>query len=143
MALSPTPTHGTAAEVATPHRLSTDRCRTVLREATHGYLALSRGALPIVVPVSCALDGDSLLVRAGPGSLDQATAQPGVVAFGTIIPSVDGTCRWEVLVQGRAELVCSPASDFPPRLALTNPASTTVFRLTLELLTGWEHRPAL
>ena len=46
-------------------------------------------------------------------------------------------------MQGRAELVRCPASDVPPRLPLTNPALTTVFRLTLELLTGWEYRPAL
>ena len=143
MAFSPTSTPETAVELATPSRLSPEGCRTLLQEAKDGYLALSRGALPIVVPVSCALDGDSLLVRAGPGSLDRVTTQPGIVAFGTTIPSANGTCRWEVLVQGRAELVCSPASDLPPRLALTNPASTTVFRLTLELLSGWEYRPSL
>jgi hypothetical protein len=115
----------------------------LLQQAKDGYLALSRGALPIVVPVSCALDGDSLLVRAGPGSLDRVTTQPGIVAFGTTIPNTDGTCRWEVLVQGRAELVTCPGSDVPPRLPHISPALTAVFRLTLELVTGWEHTLAL
>ena len=32
-----------------------------------GHLALSQGALPLVVPVTCALDGEDLLVRAGLG----------------------------------------------------------------------------
>ena len=78
--------HETAVELATPPRLSPERCRTLLREAKDGYLALSRGALPIVVPVSCALDDDALLGAGGAGSLDRVTAQPGVVAFGTTIP---------------------------------------------------------
>ena len=65
MALSPTAMHQTAVERAAPPRLSPERCRTLLREAKNGYLALSRSALPIVLPVSCALDGESLLLRAG------------------------------------------------------------------------------
>ena len=113
MALSPTAMHETAVERATPPRLSPERCRTLLREAKDGYLALSRGALPIVLAVSCGIDGESLLVRAGPGSLDRVTAQPGVVAFATTILSVDGTSRWEVLVQGRAENVQRPGRRCP------------------------------
>ena len=156
-----------ALELATPPRLSPDRCRSLLAEASDGYLALSQGALPVVLPVTCALDGESLLVRAGPGLLDRLSSQPGVVAFGTTIPSDQGpsdqgpsdqgpsdqgpsdqgpsdhgTCRWEILVQGRAERVCQPASSVPPRFPLINNSLTTVFRVTLELLTGWEYRPA-
>ena len=156
-----------ALDLATPPRLSPDRCRSLLAEATDGYLALSRGALPVVLPVTCALDGESLLVRAGPGSLDRLSSQPGVVAFGTTIPSDHGPsdhgpsdhgpsdhgpsdhgpsdhgpCRWEILVQGRAERVCHPASNVPPRFPLINSSLTTVFRVTLELLTGWEYGPA-
>ncbi len=151
-----------ALVLATPPRLSPDRCRSLLAEATDGYLALSQGALPVVLPVTCALDGESLLVRAGPGSLDRLSAQPGVVAFGTTIPSphgpsphgpsphgpsadgpsANGTCRWEILVQGRAERVGHPASNVPPRFPLINSRLTTVFRVTLEVLTGWEYRPA-
>ncbi len=146
-----------ALVLATPPRLSPDRCRSLLAEATDGYLALSQGALPVVLPVTCALDGESLLVRAGPGSLDRLSSQPGVVAFGTTIPSDQGpsghgpsdhgpsdhgTCRWEIMVQGRAERVCHPASNVPPRFPLINNSLTTVFRVTLELLTGWEYRPA-
>jgi hypothetical protein len=35
-----------------------------------------------------------------------------------------------------------PATDVPPRLPLINSSLTMVFRVTLELLTGWEYRPA-
>jgi Pyridoxamine 5'-phosphate oxidase len=142
MALSPAEMHETALELATPPRLNAERCRSLLGEAKGGYLALTRGALPIVLPVTCALDGEMVLVRAGPGSLDRITPQPGVVAFGTTIQSPDGTCLWEVLVQGRAETVRHPAADVPPRLPFINNTLTTVFRVTLDLLTGWEYRPA-
>jgi nitroimidazol reductase NimA-like FMN-containing flavoprotein (pyridoxamine 5'-phosphate oxidase superfamily) len=142
MAISPIVTHETAVELATPPRLSPERCRSLLSEATEGYLALSRGALPIVVPATCAIDGESLLVRAGPGSLDRFTPHPDVVAFGTTVPSVDGTYRYEVLVQGRAEVVPDPATDVPPRFPLINSALTTVFRVTLELVTGWQFGPS-
>ncbi|HTT91192.1 MAG TPA: pyridoxamine 5'-phosphate oxidase family protein [Acidimicrobiales bacterium] len=127
--------------LATPPRLSPERCRSLLAEATDGYLALSRGALPVVLPVTCALDGESLLVRAGPGSLDRITPHPGVVAFGTTIPSPDGARRWEVLVQGTAEAVRHPTRDVPPRFPIISSSLTTVFRVTLDLLTGWEYAP--
>jgi hypothetical protein len=141
MANSPTATHGMAVELSAP-RLSSKRCRDLLSEAREGYLALSRGALPVVVPVTCALGSDSLLLRAGPGSLDGFASQPGVVAFGTSIPSVDGTCRFEVLVQGRAELVRDPATGSPPRFPLVDNSLTIVFQVTLELVTGWQFGPA-
>jgi nitroimidazol reductase NimA-like FMN-containing flavoprotein (pyridoxamine 5'-phosphate oxidase superfamily) len=141
MAISPVAMHETAVELAAPPRLSPERCRSLLSHAQEGYLALSRGALPIVLPVSCALDSETLLVRAGPGSLDRVTAQPGVVAFATTIPGDEGTGRCEVLVQGRAEVVRALAADVPPRLPLINSDLTTVFRVTLELLTGWQYGP--
>jgi Pyridoxamine 5'-phosphate oxidase len=141
MAISPTAMHQTAIEQATPSPLSPERCRTLLREATDGYLALSRGALPIVLAVSCGVDHECLLVRAGPTSLDRLSAQPGVVAFATTILSIDGRSRWEVLVQGRAEIVPGSAADVPPRLPLIESSQTTVYRMTMELLTGWQYGP--
>ncbi|MGH9104734.1 MAG: pyridoxamine 5'-phosphate oxidase family protein [Acidimicrobiales bacterium] len=138
--MNPTP-HATAVKLAASIRLSPERCRMLLREAREGYLALSRGALPIVLPVSCALAGESLLLRARPTSFDRLTAQPGVVAFATTILSEDGTARWEVLVQGRAEIVLNPAADVPQRLPLIDSSQTTVFRVALELQTGWQYGP--
>jgi hypothetical protein len=141
MAISPARMQGTALELAPPPRLNPERCLSLLREARQGYLALSRAALPIVLPVNCAVDGGLLLVRVGPGSFDQAAPQPGVVAFGTVIPRTDGAGRWEVLVQGRAELVHHGISDIPHKLAFVNNSLTVVFRVTLELVTGWEYGP--
>jgi nitroimidazol reductase NimA-like FMN-containing flavoprotein (pyridoxamine 5'-phosphate oxidase superfamily) len=133
--------HETAVKLAMPPRLTPERCRSLLSDVKEGYLALSRGALPVVLPVSCALDGETLLVRAGPGSLDRVTAQAGVVAFAATIPVDEVASRCEVLVQGRAEVVRAPASDVPPGLPLVNSGLTTVFRVTLERLTGWQYGP--
>jgi hypothetical protein len=93
-----------------------------------GYLALSQGALPIVVPVSCALDGDSLLVRAGPDLVGRVPLQPGIVAFGTTMTSLDESSRWEVV-----------SRTVPPPLSHVDDASTAVLRISLELLTGWQY----
>jgi hypothetical protein len=105
-----------------------------------GYLASSQGALPIVVPVSCALDDDFLLVRAGPDLVGRVPLQPGIVAFGTTMTNLDESSRWEVLVRGRAEVERDPRSrEIPPRLLHVDQNSTTVLRISLELLTGWQY----
>ena len=63
--------------------LSDERCRSLLASASSGHLALSRSALPLVVPVTCVLDGDALLVRARLGLVGKVPPRPGVVAFET------------------------------------------------------------
>jgi hypothetical protein len=121
-------------------RLSDETCRSLLASASAGYLALSQSALPFVVPVTCVIDGDALVVRAGPGLLGRAPLQPGVVAFATDGASTDGGSRWEVLVQGHCELTdeCL-ALKSPPQLTLVDPRLTTVLRVRTELITGWQY----
>ncbi|HUC13031.1 MAG TPA: pyridoxamine 5'-phosphate oxidase family protein [Acidimicrobiales bacterium] len=135
-ALSPleVPPHGPVP------RLSDERCRFILASASSGYLALSQNALPFVVPVTCVLDGDALVVRAGLGLLGKVPLHLGVVAFETGGASVDGRSRWEVLVQGH----CEPTdeglvSKSPPQLSLIDPGVTTVLRMRMELITGWQY----
>ena len=55
-------------------RLTAERCRSLLAAASGGHLALSQGALPLVVPVTCAVEGDNLLVRAGLGLIGKVPA---------------------------------------------------------------------
>jgi pyridoxamine 5'-phosphate oxidase-like protein len=135
-ALSPleVPPHGQVP------RLSDERCRFILASASSGYLALSQNALPFVVPVTCVLDGDALVVRAGLGLLGKVPLHPGVVAFETGGASLDGRSRWEVLVQGH----CAPTdeglvSKSPPQLSLVDPGVTRVLRMRTELITGWQY----
>jgi hypothetical protein len=123
--------------------LSDERCRSILSSASSGYLALSQNALPFVVPVTCVIDGDALVVRTGLGLLGKVPLQPGVVAFETGGASIDGRSRWEVLVQGHCELTHEGlVLESPPQLTLVEPALTTVLRIRMELITGWQYDAA-
>ncbi|MGD0810075.1 MAG: pyridoxamine 5'-phosphate oxidase family protein [Acidimicrobiales bacterium] len=122
-----------------PH-LSDERCRSLLASASSGHLALSRSALPLVVPVTCVLDGDALLVRARLGLVGKVPPRPGVVAFETAGASISGVWRWEVLVQGHCESADEGLGPkIPPQLTLVDPSLTTVLRIRIELLTGWQY----
>jgi hypothetical protein len=104
---------------------------------------LSQNALPFVVPVTCVIDGDALVVRAGLGLLGKVPLQPGVVAFETGGASIDGRSRWEVLVQGHCELTDEGlVLESPPQLTLVEPRLTTVLRMRMELITGWQYDAA-
>jgi len=106
-------------------------------------LALSQGALPLVVPVTCAVDGDDLLVRAGLGLIGKVPAQPGVVAFQTEGTSPGGSWWWEILVQGRAEVLDErrpgAGGKLPPPLPLVDQSMTTSLRIRMELFTGRQY----
>jgi hypothetical protein len=124
-------------------RLSDDRCHSLLASASSGHLALSLSALPLILPVSCVFDVDALFVRARLGLVSGVPREPGVVAFETAGTSIDGAWRWEVLVQGHCELTDEPAaSKSPPQLALVDPGLTTVLRMRIERLTGWQYGPS-
>lgn len=124
-------------------RLTPEVCRLLLAAATGGHLALSQGALPLVVPVTCAVDGEDLLVRAGLGLIGKVPAQPGVVAFQTEGTSPDGSSWWEILVQGRAEVLderrLGPGGKFPPPLPLVDQGMTAALRISMELFTGRQY----
>jgi len=120
--------------------LSDERCRSLLVSASAGHLALSRNALPLVVPVSCVLDGDALVVRARLGLVGKVPPRPGVVAFETAGTSINGGWRWEVLVQGHCESTDEGRGQkVPPELTLVDASLTTVLRIRIELLTGWQY----
>lgn len=139
MAISPVAAPG-ALSVGELPRLSAECCRALLGRASSGHLALSQGALPLVVPVTCALDGDALVVRAGLGLLGRVPRHPGIVAFETSGTNPDGTWRWEVLVQGRAEVLTELAGvKAPPQLDLVESGLTTALRISMELVTGWQY----
>lgn len=121
-----------------PRLLGWEECLEVLRTASEGYLALSQGALPLVVPVACALDGDQLLVRASLGLLGAPPSQPRVVAFHTSQAAGPGRRR-EVLVQGRAEPASPREAGLPPPLELVPDQASTVLSVTLELMKGQEY----
>jgi len=120
-------------------RLSGERCRALLARSSSGHLALSQGALPLVVPVTYALDREQLLVRAGLFLIVRAPL-PGVVAFHTGGTTLGDGCVWEVMVQGRGEVIDDvPAPNCPPQLPLVAADLTTVLRINMDLMTGWQY----
>ena len=88
--------------------LDREECLRLLGKATIGRVALSSGALPVILPVNFLLDGERILVRTGKGTkLDHALAG-SVVAF-----EVDDIDRWRhhgwsVAVTGVAHVVDDP-----------------------------------
>ena len=66
--------------------------------------------------------------------------QPGIVAFQTAATSFSQNWRWEVVAQGPAVVLEeAPTSYSPPPLPLVGNELTTVFRVSLEILTGWQY----
>lgn len=122
-------------------RLDVARCYELLGGCSAGHLALSQGALPVVVPVTSVIQGEHLLVRAGTGHLVHANFKPGIVAFQTGATSPDQAWRWEVLVRGPAEALANepPPEVTPPSLPLLEVAGTIVLRIGVQLVTGWQY----
>lgn len=91
-----------------------------------------------MVAVSYAVDHDSLLVRAALGLMGSVPVQPGIVAFETSGVLDGGRERWEVVVQGRAELLDEDVANVvPPPLPLVRPDLTTALLVSMERVTGW------
>lgn len=116
----------------------------MLAHCIAGHLALSQGALPLVVPVSSALRGDRLYVRARLGHVAPANFRAGIVAFQTAVTSLDQAWRTEVLVRGPADVLeHEPGPELaPPPLAVVGRQATTVLSISLELVTGWQYGTA-
>jgi uncharacterized protein len=83
-------------------------CLHLLAEAHVGRIALSMGALPVVLPVNFAMCDDDILVRTAPGTKLEAAATNAVVAFE--VDNVDPVYHtgWSVLAQGIAKEVTDP-----------------------------------
>ena len=143
MVSSPTVEPPTVGERPKSPRLTPEACRSLLAAASGGHLALSQGALPLVVPVTCVVAGEDLLVRAGLGLIGKVPAQPGVVAFQTEGTSPDGSSWWEIMVQGRAEVLderkVGPRGKLPPPLPLVDQGMTAALRISMELFNGRQY----
>jgi len=88
--------------------LSHEECDHLLHTAAVGRVAISVGALPVILPVNYAmLDGD-IVIRTGGGTKLDAALRGAVVAFE--IDQFDPVYHggWSVLVQGRASEIADP-----------------------------------
>ena len=83
--------------------LDRSECLRLLNGPAVGRLAGTSGALPVVLPVSYALDGDSIVLKTVRGStLDFATSG-SVAAFEVDNLHERGRCGWTVMVTGVAQ----------------------------------------
>src|SRR5213079_2103949 len=88
--------------------LSRDECLRLLATAHIGRIALSIGALPVVLPVNFCMLDDDLVIRTGPGSKLDAATNHAVVAFEVDSFSLFDHSGWSVLVQGVAAEIVDP-----------------------------------
>ena len=96
-------TSGTIDQVE-PERVTTippDECLRLLAGTTVGRVALTRKALPVILPVNYAMDGDTVVIRTRPGSLLASSRERGVVVAFEVDELDRETCSgWSVLLTG-------------------------------------------
>lgn len=81
--------------------LTPAECRQRLASATMGRIGMTVQALPVVLPVYFALDGEAVVIRTVAGTKLSAAIAGSVVAFEVDRHEDDGR-GWSVMVQGRA-----------------------------------------
>lgn len=80
-------------------------CRRLLAGCDIGRVAISAGALPVVLPVQCALHDDQLLLRT-PGHHEVSDSIDGqVVGFEADQIDLDHAVGWSVSVTGTVHVV--------------------------------------
>ncbi len=108
--------------------LDEGECRDLLATRAFGVVGTTRGALPLIVPVSYVYRGDEITFRVRPGSLLAATETGDVLAFETDVYDNGAGVGWSVLVVGRASVAADEMSTSGP--------DGTMVRLSCELVTG-------
>jgi len=82
--------------------LTRDECLELLGSAQLGRVAITRYALPAILPVNYAMLGDDIVFATGTGSKSLAINHETVIAFE--VDAIDPTARtgWSVLAVGKA-----------------------------------------
>lgn len=89
--------------------LTRDECLRLLGRATLGRLAITSGALPMVLPVNFRLVGERIVFRTGAGTKLDAATNGNVVAFEVDDMDPLWHTGWSVVVTGVASEVTDPA----------------------------------
>lgn len=120
--------------------LDRTECLRLLASATLGRIAVSSGALPVILPVNFLLDGDQVLIRTSPGSKLEMAAKNAVVAFEVDHVDAFSHTGWSVSVTGTAREVTDAADLARIRalpLAYWAPApAQDVIRVSTDLVSG-------
>jgi nitroimidazol reductase NimA-like FMN-containing flavoprotein (pyridoxamine 5'-phosphate oxidase superfamily) len=112
----------------------------LLSGSSLGRLAVTIGALPVILPVNFLLDGDRILIRTSPGTKLDAATQDAVVAFEVDHVDPFAHSGWSVCVTGTArELTDRDDLARVSRLPLAHWAprgGDHVVTMSTELVTG-------
>ena len=100
--------------------LSRARCLDLLATTRLGRVGVSVRALPVILPVTYAVIGETVVFRTAPGSKLTAAMHRLVVAFETDRGDPCGAWGWSVLVQGVASEVTDPALQAASRALLAH-----------------------
>lgn len=122
-------------------------CLEKLESASVGRLGVSVDALPVVLPVNFAVDGDSIIIRTSPGTKLSSAINEAVVAFEIDEYDAETNRGWSVMVQGtareittKARLERARALPLPP---LTPDGTDDRFmEVYMEIVTGRRIEPA-
>jgi uncharacterized protein len=87
--------------------LTGDQCLIRLSQQRIGRVSLSKDALPIIVPVDYARDGDSIVFRARHHSMLAPACDKAVIAFEVDEFSAVSDAGWSVQVVGMATLLAA------------------------------------
>jgi nitroimidazol reductase NimA-like FMN-containing flavoprotein (pyridoxamine 5'-phosphate oxidase superfamily) len=89
--------------------LSAEECTELLRQVPVGRIAITVGALPVILPINFAVVDDAIVFRTISGTKLAAATSNAVVAFEVDSYEDDGRSGWSVMVQGMATEVTDPA----------------------------------
>ncbi len=126
--------------------LDTTECRDLLERSDVGRLGVSIDALPVVLPVNYAVDGDAVIIRTTPGTKLSAALFETVVAFEVDDYEPNGDVGWSVLVQGVATEIADAdqivrAQQLPLRPISAGGRSDRFVRIDMGTVTGRRLRP--
>lgn len=88
--------------------LQDDECMRLLAGVRIGRVALTRDALPVILPVAFRVLGQDPVIRTGPGAVREAGRRRSVLCLEADGCAPDWSTGWSVLVTGRAEVVTEP-----------------------------------
>jgi uncharacterized protein len=120
--------------------LTRDESLYLLGTVPVARIGLSMGALPVVLPVNFAIDGEEIVVRTSEGTkLDAAVAHAVVAVQADDFDAMSHT-GWSVLVQGTSRLLTLPGEiERAGRLALrpwSGEVGDRFVAITTELVSG-------
>ena len=114
--------------------LDSTTCRTLLASTCFGHVALSRQALPIILPVIYTLTDSQILFPAVSAPLRRAATSGDVTCFEADAREADGA-MWSVLVVGRLAFVEPTASRLDTRES-TNDAEEQLVTVHPSMISG-------